>query len=185
MKRIFVATAASLLLAAIPSAWADVVDDCAQREKDALKVSACTQLISGGNGDAKVRAALFFERGLGHVGMNNLDLGMADYNQAISLDPDQLEALYNRGILNDYRAKHPAAKSDFERTLALVQKMRATNSAKELTDFASELEGRIAKATAEVDLENHWVKYLAGIQAAKTYPNWSGPPSDLYKQNHQ
>lgn len=33
-------------------------------------------------------------------------------------------------------------------------------------------------------LRNRWIKYLNEIQAHKDYPNWSGPPYDLYSKSH-
>jgi hypothetical protein len=35
-----------------------------------------------------------------------------------------------------------------------------------------------------IDLEESWLEYLQRIQAEGNYPNWSGPPCDLYLRNH-
>ena len=34
-----------------------------------------------------------------------------------------------------------------------------------------------------VQMQNHWITYLKEIQERREYPNWSGPPYDLYRNN--
>ena len=39
--------------------------------------------------------------------------------------------------------------------------------------------------TARAAMEKRWVAYLKQIQADGDFPNWSGPPYDLYRGNHE
>jgi hypothetical protein len=43
---------------------------------------------------------------------------------------------------------------------------------------------KAARSADETMLLDHWVKYLEGIQADNTYPNWSAPPATLYRSKH-
>jgi hypothetical protein len=48
------------------------------------------------------------------------------------------------------------------------------------------IDGRRQLSPKDKELESHWVEYLKGIQEKQDYPNWSGPPYDLYlKQREQ
>jgi hypothetical protein len=44
---------------------------------------------------------------------------------------------------------------------------------------------RKAAQQQENEMEEHWAKYLKDIQTQNAYPNWSGPPHDLYLRNRK
>ena len=85
-----------------------VVDDwrtCAQAHGDAA-IAACTQVIEYGGPPPKIRAIAYFNRGAAYHAKGDVDRAIADFNEAIRLDPARpvhLAALIQRA--QAYQAK--------------------------------------------------------------------------------
>lgn len=65
----------------------------------APQVAACSRMIaSGSNEDDAILASLFYNRGNGKLHQGDLDGAIADYTQAIELNPRHANAHVNRGL---------------------------------------------------------------------------------------
>jgi tetratricopeptide (TPR) repeat protein len=73
-------------------------DDCNARDPD-RNIAGCTRLIGDGHESAKTRSIAYVGRGLAWQIKGNRDRAMADFTDAIRLDPDNSLAYSNRGIL--------------------------------------------------------------------------------------
>jgi tetratricopeptide (TPR) repeat protein len=73
-------------------------DDCNARDPD-RNIAGCTRVIGDDHESAKVRAIAYVGRGLAWQSKGDRDRAMADFTDAIRLDPDNSLAYSNRGIL--------------------------------------------------------------------------------------
>jgi tetratricopeptide (TPR) repeat protein len=70
-------------------------------------------------GQAPVTAEDFFGRGNTHATNEDYDLAIADFNQAIRLDPNHVDAYFNRGIAHALKLDFDMAVADWETVLKL------------------------------------------------------------------
>jgi tetratricopeptide (TPR) repeat protein len=98
--RIFMMIACGLLAAAGPAFGARQKDhdDCNARDPD-RNIAGCTRIIADNRESAKVRSIAYVGRGLALANKGDRDHAMADFTDAIRLDPDSSLAYSNRGIL--------------------------------------------------------------------------------------
>jgi tetratricopeptide (TPR) repeat protein len=126
-------------------------------------------------------AEAYLHRGYVHEALDQFTDARADFDEAIRLNRNDWLGFYERGKLYQSMDQFDKATEDFDQTSAIVE--RVHDSA-----YQAEKE-RIANARKSVEfsstIENHWISYLKEIQAAKTYPNWSGAPYDLYVEHHR
>ena len=73
-------------------------DDCNARDPD-RNIAGCTRIIDDDHESAKVRSIAFVGRGMAWQEKSDRDRAMADFTDAIRLDPDSSLAYSNRGIL--------------------------------------------------------------------------------------
>ena len=74
-------------------------------------IAACTALIDSGKEDNENQAVAYNNRGIAHSTKNEQTQAIADFNQAIQLEPDYAGAFSNR-------ANADAARGDFDRAMA-------------------------------------------------------------------
>ena len=111
MLRLLVATAALFALTA-PAAAASRADwDACKGDDPDRSIAACTRIIQGRGETAKNSAIAHHERGLAYRSKGDFDRAIADYSEAIRLDPKLAAAYNNRG--NAYKNK-----GDFDRAIA-------------------------------------------------------------------
>jgi len=101
------ATAATLATA---PAGADDADSCAKASGDAA-IAACTRAIASGNYRGHALEKLYHDRAFEYYNKRDNDRAIADYDEAIRLDPTYTFAYYNRG--DAWEQKH-----DFQKALA-------------------------------------------------------------------
>jgi tetratricopeptide (TPR) repeat protein len=93
-------------------ALADTNSDCMQSDAIDLKLTACTSLIDGRELTKHNLAVAYYNRGIANgATKGGFDRAIADYGEAIALDPKFASAYSNRGFA--YAAKH-----EFEHILA-------------------------------------------------------------------
>jgi tetratricopeptide (TPR) repeat protein len=79
-----------------------------------LQIQGCTAVITAGRVGGKELAWAYDKRGTGYKRSNDLDRALADYNQAIAVDPAYAMAFYNRGSLYDGKDDHARAIADYD-----------------------------------------------------------------------
>lgn len=72
---------------------ADALRDCEQLENPALAIRACSRVIS----DIPGSAALHSSRGIAYFRSGETDRAIADYTEALRLEPTATETYYRRG----------------------------------------------------------------------------------------
>jgi len=97
-------------------AIADDVDTCAESTSDEA-IAACTRAISSGNLHDHDLAVEYYNRGVRYAKDGDYDHAIADYTEAIRLDPKYADAYGNRG--NAYRDKHDLDRAITEYNKAL------------------------------------------------------------------
>src|SRR5438270_5327905 len=82
---------------------------CVQAENPQDRITACTELIDSGQFEAKVRAKIFAFRAMAYATAKEYDKALADYEQAINLDPGPPDTYLNRGVLQNYLKNYAPA----------------------------------------------------------------------------
>ena len=95
-------------------------DACAKSSGDET-ISACTRVIEDRGEDAGRRAAAYYNRGSAHL-KGDADRAIADFSEAIRLDPKRADAYLNRALA--YRIKNDVdrAMPDYNDTIRLDPK---------------------------------------------------------------
>jgi hypothetical protein len=76
----------SFFTAALPAAGRDI-DDCNQKFDPDLSIAGCTRVLDRGGGTRQNRSILLTTRGDAWTTKENYVLALADFNEAIRLDP--------------------------------------------------------------------------------------------------
>src|SRR5664279_4983909 len=83
--------------------YSAAADECDTLQDPEPRIVACTQSINSGKWKGHNQAVNYTSRGNGYRDKGELDHAIADYSEAIRLDPKVAIGLYNRGIV--WRAK--------------------------------------------------------------------------------
>ncbi len=78
------------------------------------RIDACTAIIDSGRLDGMSLSAALSDRGIAHLDVRNDDRALADFNEAIRIDPDNAKAFSRRGLAYQLRGQE----GDMERALA-------------------------------------------------------------------
>jgi tetratricopeptide (TPR) repeat protein len=101
-------------------ARAGAAQDCAQFESPALRVSGCTALIEAGAFENRVMARIYNNRGVAHGVLGDRAQAVADFTEAVRLDPGYPEAYSNRGDAHGAVGRYAEALADYKRVTELV-----------------------------------------------------------------
>ena len=93
---------------------ADVLRDCEQLENPPLAIRACSRLIS----DIPGSAALHNRRGIAYSRNGEIDRAIADYTEALRLDPRATDTYYSRGRALLDKNAYTEAILDFSQAIA-------------------------------------------------------------------
>ncbi len=97
MRALFLAL--GLVLTFCDGAFADATSDCEQDKDRDLSIRSCTRIIEGGvKGD---KASAYSWRGSAYDNKDDYDRAIADYDQAIRLDPNEASLYFNRGVAHE------------------------------------------------------------------------------------
>jgi len=98
----------------------DVFGDCKpaavgvySKVADDTVVGACTKLIRSGTLSTRDLAEAFDRRGVAYDHLHQYEAAIADYNEALRLDPDNGNALNNRGVVFKHQKRYSLAIADF------------------------------------------------------------------------
>jgi tetratricopeptide (TPR) repeat protein len=107
--------AALLLVLAGPvlAATGNDTDDCHQPQNNQLRIASCTRLIEAPNASSKMRSWALNNRGIAWKATGEPARALADYSEAIRLDPSNADAYFNRGNAAHDRGEFDRAIADF------------------------------------------------------------------------
>ncbi|NJK40546.1 MAG: serine protease [Acaryochloridaceae cyanobacterium SU_2_1] len=77
-------------------------------------------------------AKIYLDRGNLQQALKDYGSAIADYTQAISLNPQYADAYYNRGVVHQKRGNLPQAKADLETAATLFQQQNRATKAEEV-----------------------------------------------------
>jgi tetratricopeptide (TPR) repeat protein len=84
-----------------------------------LQIDGCTAAIKSGHQFGKNLSRIFYNRGIAHAKKSQYDHAIADFNQAIRLDPDSIFALNNRGAAHARNGQYDDAIADFNEAIRI------------------------------------------------------------------
>ena len=124
--RLSIAIGAAVLSFAGAAAWAQSREtqqaECANKDRSNapdLRIGACTALIQSGTLDAKTLAVAFYNRGVAYADKKDYDRAIADYDQAIRLDPNYAHAFNNRGVAYESKKDYDRAIADYDQAIRI------------------------------------------------------------------
>lgn len=89
------------------------------------QIGACTAIIQSGKEDSQNLASAFNNRGSAYKDRGDYDRAIADFNQAIRLDPKDATAFSNRGMAYGRKGQYDRAIEDFDQAIRLDSKFAA------------------------------------------------------------
>ena len=92
---------------------------CAGNALPEIRISNCTAVIESGNVSEQARRTSFANRGQAYQSEGKLDNAIADYSQAIRIDPQYAYAYANRGSAFQQKGDFNSATDDYNRAITL------------------------------------------------------------------
>jgi len=93
--------------------------DCASHDSN-RSIDGCTRVLANESVSRSSRATTFFNRGVSHNNKGDYDRAVADYDQAIELNPVEASYYSNRGISLSSKGEHDRAIADFSQAIKLA-----------------------------------------------------------------
>jgi tetratricopeptide (TPR) repeat protein len=94
------------------------MDSCAGTDPDRI-IAACTKIINSKKESKGDRAWAYSNRGVGYENKGDRDRALADYNEAVRLDPKNGDAFRNRGGIYDLKGDRDRAIANYDEALRL------------------------------------------------------------------
>jgi tetratricopeptide (TPR) repeat protein len=111
-------------------------------------IKSCTELIEGGHETGRALAAAYIARGRAFLARGDHDLAVADFSQALNLEPDNAQALHGRGLARNAKGDLDGAVKDFSEAI-----WRSPRTAAFYQDRAKAYLGKAEYARAIADLD--------------------------------
>jgi tetratricopeptide (TPR) repeat protein len=120
MKRL----ALALIVAAVAAAPAhtDENSDRCFKEEGEAAVAACTRAIQSGKFSGEPLAAIYHNRAIELRQDGDYDRAIADYSQAVRLEPEFTGAYAGRGLAHEGKGEIEKAKTEYRKALAVAPK---------------------------------------------------------------
>ena len=118
-SRIAVAILGIFISIASPAHAQTASETCGSTASVDDRIAACTQVLQDRSSSASDRASAYVERGIAYRAKGEYDLAIADYSEALRIDPNDVLSYANRG--NAYRAKgqNDLAMADYNQALRI------------------------------------------------------------------
>jgi tetratricopeptide (TPR) repeat protein len=101
--------------------------DCAEGNLD-RQIAGCSRIIQDRSATARERFVSFYNRGNAYRDKFDYDRALADYSEAIRLDPKQAFAHNNRGIVHRMKGNFESAIADFAKRSSSTPSTRARSA---------------------------------------------------------
>src|SRR5262249_22601481 len=121
MRALFIAV--GLALGSYGGALADTMSDCLQEKDQDLGIRSCTAAIQSGMWSGKGLSWAYVNRGNAYGRKKDYDHAIANYDQAISLDPTLALAYYSRGSVYGGKEDYDRAIADYDQAIRLDPKL--------------------------------------------------------------
>jgi lipoprotein NlpI len=92
---------------------------CAQDRVADLAIAGCTRIIEDATQKPKARGVAFYNRGNAHVLKGDHDKAIADFDEALKLEPKNASIYNNRGNARGDKGESDAATADFEAAIKI------------------------------------------------------------------
>src|SRR4029077_14037182 len=92
------------------------------REAGDVAIAACTRAINSGAGRSSTKSISYENRGNAYHDKGDMDRAIADYTEAIRLDPKNVNAYGHRGVTYRDKGDLDLAIADFTEVIRLVPK---------------------------------------------------------------
>src|SRR5258708_9370186 len=113
----------SALFAAVTLwSYSAAADPCDTLRDPEPRIIACTQSINSGKWTGRNQAMNYTNRGNGYREKGDLDHAIADFGEAIQIDPKHVMAFNNRGVVYSYKGDRDRAISDFNEAIRIDPK---------------------------------------------------------------
>jgi tetratricopeptide (TPR) repeat protein len=146
-----------ILIAALGSAQAQVpMDDAALCRTAAgdVAIAACTRAISSGKFRGNILAVVYNKRGMELAGKSESDKAIADYDEALRLDPNFVVAYYNRAWVFRKKREPDRAIADYTEAIRINPKYALAYNARGITfNDKAEYDRAIADFDAVIALD--------------------------------
>jgi len=137
--------------AAVSTFGSSVARECFENAQTGTKdagLEACTKALAQEQLSARDRSATLVNRGIIYNRTRQLDLALADFDQALQLNPELGEAYLNRGNTHFFRREFEAAAADYSRAIDL--KCTDLHVAYYNRALVAEVTGRFDDATSDL-----------------------------------
>jgi len=101
------------------AAHAGMEENCVQSSDPDLSIGGCTAMIRSGEYESRNLAVAYTNRGNAHLRLSETSQAIADYDQAIRLDPDYPLAYNGRGLAYRNLGEDRRAITDFSQAIRL------------------------------------------------------------------
>lgn len=101
-------------------AQAETADDCRQGRNSQLRLQACSQIIASTDTSPEAKASAFRNRGMARADAGAADLAIADFTDALALNPNDATTLSSRGHARLTRGDADGAIADFSAAITLA-----------------------------------------------------------------
>ena len=110
-----------LLVGTVPAAAQTAAELCYSNSATADQtIASCTQLIGSGTLSGADLANAYCDRGIGYQHKGQDDLAIADYTQALQIDPNNALAYYGRGLSYRHKGQDDLAIADYSLALRIT-----------------------------------------------------------------
>ncbi|MEN3374985.1 MAG: hypothetical protein V7604_340, partial [Hyphomicrobiales bacterium] len=92
---------------------------CAQDRVADLAIAGCSRIVEDAKQKPKARGVAFYNRGNAHVLKGDHDKAIADFDEALKLEPKNASIYNNRGNARGDKGESDAATADFEAALKI------------------------------------------------------------------
>ena len=124
MKRLALALLAAITAALVAAAPAHADENSGRCFKDEgeAAIAACTRAIQSGKFSGEPLAAIYHNRAIELRRDGDYDRAIADYSQAVRLEPEFTGAYAGRGLAHEGKGEIEKAKTEYRKALAVAPK---------------------------------------------------------------